>query len=182
MSSPAEIKAVLRRGWVDPDECSGSLAAVRAAAEQSGSQEMNMLAKHALGGWSRHTHVLYTAPVQEAVVATLLAANRIDNDAAGADAAGEDAAGEDAAGEDVTAAVCGPSFVSLPPEMWEEIFHFLARSQWFTRVNAIVPPRTPLLTPLPPPHTAGGSGVRAAPPQVVHVDVVVDTTKCCMLF
>jgi hypothetical protein len=135
MTSPAEIKAVLWRGRVDPDECSGSLAAVRATAEQSGSREMKKLVKHALSGWSRHTHVLYTAPVQEAVVATLLAANRHKN---GTPVTDKDAAGEDAVDKDAAAAAGGPSLASLPPEMWEEILHFLARSQWFTRLNAIV--------------------------------------------
>jgi hypothetical protein len=85
---------------------------------------MKKLVKHALGGWSRHTHVLYTAPVQETVVATLLAANRHKN---GTPVIDKDAAGEDAAGEDAAAAFGGPSLVSLPPEMWEEILHFLAR-------------------------------------------------------
>jgi hypothetical protein len=102
-SSPSTIKALLRRGDVDPDDCAGSIAAVSADVGQSGLEEVERLVRLAFGGWSRYSHWLHPASVREAVVTTLAVATRLNRRL---------------------------DLPVLPSEIWEEILRFLARRHW----------------------------------------------------
>ena len=132
---PAAIKALLRRGVVDPDDCAGSLAAVRAAATASESAAMKTLVRLAVGGWSQHSHWLHTEGVRVAVVTTLTVVVHLDPDTPPVPVAAAAVATAAAVAVEVSD---GPRGVrtplpELPPEMWQEILRFLARRDWPTR-------------------------------------------------
>jgi hypothetical protein len=147
-SHPAEINAMLRRGVVDPDDCGGSLAAVRAAAASNTSDptEMKRLVRLAVAGWSRHSHWLHKDAVRKAVVVSLLVACRLDDVAmpggpmpptprppaavATVSAQAGAAAAADATGGRHPRGGARAPLPVLPPEIWEVICHFLARRHW----------------------------------------------------
>jgi hypothetical protein len=132
---PVEIKALLRRGVVDPDDCAGSSAAVAAAATSELHQEMPKLVRQSVGGWSLHSHWLHKCAVRLAVATTLTVGIHLDrlsssqlSGGAMVVATATVVAGEAAHASRADAA--RPSLPLLPPEIWEAILYFLSRRHW----------------------------------------------------
>jgi hypothetical protein len=126
LSSAIEIRALLRRGAIDPDECGGLIDVVKR--ETPGS--MMTLVKQALGGWARQSHWLYKDAVRLAVATTLMVAYCIGRVQIRAPHAATLATVQAA---DATSGGCGavqPRPPRLPPEIWEEILKFLTRGHW----------------------------------------------------
>jgi hypothetical protein len=130
--TPAEVKALLRKGVVDPDECAGALAAATATAATSKYRcQMEKLLRLAVGGWSRYSHWLHKDAVRAAVAATLTTAARLSRACEPATSVVA-VVPTVAASERLTAAAFATSAALplLPPEIWEEILNFLARRHW----------------------------------------------------
>ena len=106
----SEIKKLLQRNVLDPDKCGGSLAEVKALAASNTStpEEMKRIVRLAFGGWTQHSHLLYSQSFQKYVKTTLMIAQRL----------------EDASEKEESTVVC------LPLELWLLVLNFVNRKDW----------------------------------------------------
>jgi ankyrin repeat protein len=105
-----EIKNLLQRYVLDPDECGGSLAAVHALAASNTSkpEEMKRIVRWAFEGWTPYSNCLYSQLFQENVKTTLMIAQQL----------------EVASEKEESTVVC------LPLELWLLVLNFVNRKDW----------------------------------------------------
>jgi ankyrin repeat protein len=121
-----EMKAALRNGFVDPDECVGHYALT--VAEATGCSRSTAVVRLALGGWSPAAHWIHHIGVRTAVSCTLQVANRLRSPTSiTIDAVQPQGRGSVRQPRPQAVAKGTPM---LPPEMWLTILSFASRRSW----------------------------------------------------